>query len=80
MKRKAILLLLAAALAAGAASCNKDKQCRCAVTHSADIRLVTIKNGSCKNIYYVRYDRNATTLDILDTVFCTDFDFTPKEE
>ena len=80
MKRKTIPLLLAAALSLGAAGCAKEKPCRCAVTHSADIRLVTIKHGSCNNIHFVRYDRNATTLDILDTVFCTDFDFTQKEE
>ena len=80
MKRKTLLLLIAAALSASVASCAKEKECRCAVANTPDIRIVYIKHGSCKKLYHVRYDRNETTQNIIDAVYCTDFDFTQNDE
>ncbi|MBP5536518.1 MAG: hypothetical protein J6X62_06985 [Bacteroidales bacterium] len=72
---KKFLLLIIAVVALCCTACHKDKQCRCAVKSGQDVRMITLKRGNCNDLYYVRYDRNETILDVWDTVFCTDFEF-----
>jgi len=68
------MLWAAAALLLLCGACNKEKNCRCSVIGFQDVRVITIKSGSCDRIQYVQY-RDA--LDTLHTqqVLCTDYAF-----
>ena len=71
---KKIALITAACLTLLCASCVKDKNCRCSVLGSQEVRIITIKSGDCNKI-------NATSwFDALDTIHpqmlvCTDYPF-----
>ena len=57
-----------------AASCSKEKACRCAVLHSSQVRIIKIQKGNCEDIKLYRYH---TPLDSLmtDSLICTDYEF-----
>jgi hypothetical protein len=61
-----------------AASCSKERTCRCTVLGNQTIRIIKIDKGVCEDLRYVLYDRDPVLYpDITDSVLCTDFDFEP---
>jgi hypothetical protein len=72
MKKIMFLMLVAGLMVV--TSCTKEKNCRCSVKGSQLVRIITLKGGSCKNIYYVRHYDALDTM-YYDTVFCTDYPF-----
>ncbi len=76
MKKRAVLLCGMLAVALLAASCGKEKTCRCTVLHEQSIRIIKIDKGDCEDLRYVLYDRDPVLYpDITDSVLCTDYDF-----
>lgn len=74
MKKKYLLLGLAALLTIGAVSCGKDKKCRCAVLHSSKVRIITITKGNCEDLKLFRYHTALDSLKV-DSLLCTDYEF-----
>lgn len=72
MKKR--ILLVASALLLLTVSCNKEKNCRCAVTNTQTVRIITLKGGNCHDFTYVRY-RDVLDQMHVDTVVCTDYPF-----
>lgn len=72
MKKIMFLMLVAGLMVV--TSCTKEKNCRCSVKGSQLVRIITLKGGSCKDIYYVRHYDALDTM-YYDTVFCTDYPF-----
>jgi hypothetical protein len=68
------ILLLAAATALLAVSCAKEKNCRCAVTNTQTVRIITIKKGDCHDFTYANYRDILDNLHV-DTLVCTDYPF-----
>ena len=71
---KKILIPFAAAALLLCVSCNKEKNCRCAVVGSQTVRIITITSGKCSQLNHASYH------DALDTVhtefiLCTDYPF-----
>lgn len=71
---KKSILLPAAAILLLAASCAKEKHCRCAVLGSQAVRIITIKSANCHDINYVSYYDELDTLHV-DSLVCTDYPF-----
>ncbi len=72
MKKR--ILFIASALLLLGVSCTKEKHCRCAVTHSQAVRIITLTKGNCHDFDYVRY-RDVLDVMHVDTVVCTDYPF-----
>lgn len=71
---KKVMFLIAAALLVICASCVKEKNCRCSVQGTQNVRIITIKSGDCKKMNSLTY------FDELDSSFtnkiiCTDYPF-----
>lgn len=71
---KKYLFLIGAALLVLCASCVKEKNCRCSILKSNDVRIITLKSGNCNKINYASYYDALDTLHV-DSVLCTDFPF-----
>ena len=74
MKKKYLLLGLAALLAVGAVSCSKEKRCRCAVLHSSLVRIIKIDGGNCEDLKLYKYHTPLDSLKV-DSLLCTDYEF-----
>lgn len=74
MKRKYLLLGLAALLAVGAVSCSKEKRCRCSVLHSSLVRIIKIDGGNCEDLKLYKYHTPLDSLKV-DSLLCTDYEF-----
>ncbi len=74
MRKKYLLLGMAAVLAVGAVSCSKEKKCRCAVLHSSTVRIITIDGGDCEDIKVFRY-HTPMNVAVTDSLLCTDYEF-----
>ena len=74
MKRKYLLLGLAAMLAVGAVSCSKEKRCRCSVLHSSLVRIIKIDGGNCEDLKLYKYHTPLDSLKV-DSLLCTDYEF-----
>lgn len=71
---KKVLLLIAVALVVLCTACVKEKNCRCSVMGTQNVRIITIKGGDCNKINYVTYyDELDSTF--VDHVVCTDYPF-----
>lgn len=68
------LIIIAAALALLCSSCVKEKNCRCTVQNSQNVRIITIKKGNCAKINTYSYFDALDTMHT-DVVFCTDYPF-----
>ena len=76
--KKSFLVLALLALSMLAASCSKERNCRCAVLGLQTVRIIKIDKGTCEDLRYVLYDQDPVLYpDITDSVLCTDFDFEP---
>lgn len=71
---KKLLLLLGVATIVLCASCVKEKNCRCSVVGTQDVRIITITSGSCDKIHHASYHDALDTL-FIDYVLCTDYPF-----
>ena len=74
MKKKYLLLGLAALLAVGAVSCSKEKRCRCSVLYSALVRIIKIDGGNCEDLKLYKYHTPLDSLKV-DSLLCTDYEF-----
>ncbi|MBO4586792.1 MAG: hypothetical protein J5677_03120 [Bacteroidales bacterium] len=74
MKKKYLFLGLAAVLALGAVSCNKEKTCRCSVLHSSKVRIIKIEGGNCEDLKLFKYHTMLDSLKV-DSLLCTDYEF-----
>lgn len=74
MKKKYLLLGLAAMLAVGAVSCSKEKRCRCSVLHSSLVRIIKIDGGNCEDLKLYKYHTPLDSLKV-DSLLCTDYEF-----
>jgi hypothetical protein len=74
MKKKYLLLGLAALLAVGAVSCSKEKRCRCSVLHSSLVRIIKIDGGNCEDLKLYKYHTPLDSLKV-DSLLCTDYEF-----
>ncbi|MCQ2295363.1 MAG: hypothetical protein MJZ67_06885 [Bacteroidales bacterium] len=71
---KKVLLLAGAALLLMCTACTKEKNCRCAVQGTQNVRIVTIKKGNCNKINVINYFDALDTMHT-DVVVCTDYPF-----
>lgn len=72
---KRILIVLAGAvLLMTAASCTKEKTCRCSVRGTSTVRIIKISKGECNQLSHLDYH---TPLDVqvTDSLICTDYEF-----
>ena len=74
MKKKYLLLGLAALLAVGVVSCSKEKRCRCSVLHSSLVRIIKIDGGNCEDLKLYKYHTPLDSLKV-DSLLCTDYEF-----
>lgn len=74
MKKKYLLLGLAALLAVVAVSCSKEKRCRCSVLHSSLVRIIKIDGGNCEDLKLYKYHTPLDSLKV-DSLLCTDYEF-----
>jgi hypothetical protein len=71
---KKILFLIGAAALVLCVSCNKEKQCRCAVVGTQTVRIITITSGRCDQIHHASQHDALDTLHT-DYLLCTDYPF-----
>lgn len=71
---KKLMFLLGVATLVLCASCVKEKNCRCSVVGTQEVRIITIKSGSCDKIHHASYHDALDTL-FTDYILCTDYPF-----
>lgn len=71
---KALLIIPIVAVCLLAASCNKERTCRCSVRNSSVVRIIEIDGGTCEGIRVFRYHDALDTLHV-DSLLCTDHTF-----
>lgn len=71
---KKVLLLTGVAALLLCSACTKEKNCRCSVLGRQNVRIVTIKGGSCSQLNYASYQDELDTTHI-DKMLCTDYPF-----
>lgn len=68
------LALAAAALLLTAASCSKEKTCRCSVRGTSTVRIIKIEKGECTQLSHIDY-HSPLDEQLTDSLVCTDYEF-----